>query len=48
MNDKEKEVLRKVLKEMKNAHGIVDFWLKGSPIEQTLASWIKTLEGLLE
>jgi len=47
MNEREREVLAKLLSEMKNAHGIVAFWMKGTPIEQTLADWIKSIEGLL-
>lgn len=47
MNETEKRVIRKVLKEMKNAHAIMELWLKGTPIEATLADWIQHLESLL-
>jgi len=47
MNEKEKEVLNKVIKEMKNAQGIIHFWLPGTPIDTTFSSWIQDLEGLL-
>jgi len=46
MNEREKEILREVLKEMENAYGIIKYWLKGSPIEKTLGSWIETLSRL--
>lgn len=47
MNDEERKIVEKVIKEMKNAHIIIDFWLRGNPIEKTLASWIKELEQLI-
>lgn len=48
MDEKEREVIRKLLDEMKTAHGLVQFWLKGTPIERTLGDWIKQLEPLLK
>jgi len=47
MNEEEKKVVRVVVKQMKNAHEIIFYWLKGSIIEKTLDSWIKALESLL-
>jgi hypothetical protein len=47
LSAEEEKVLRKVLKEMNDAHGILAFWLKGSPIEATLKTWITSLESLL-
>jgi len=47
MDEDEKVTLRKVIKEMKNAHKLLEFWLKGSAIEATLADWVKSLENLL-
>lgn len=48
MNEDEKKKLRKVLKEMRDAQGIVGLWLKGSAIDLTLKGWIKTIEELVE
>lgn len=48
MNEREKVVVSKVVKEMKNAYGVVHYWMKGSPIDITLADWINQLESLLE
>jgi len=47
MNEEEEAKVRKVLKEMNDAEGIIGFWLKGSPIHATISSWIKELESLL-
>jgi len=46
MDEKEKVVVQKVLEEMKNSHKMIQFWLKGTPIEATLADWISRLESL--
>jgi len=48
MNEREKQVIRQVVKEMKDAHSLLAYWLKDSPIARTLESWIKILEGLLD
>jgi len=47
VNEQEVAILKKVLKEMKDAQAIIGFWLKGSPIDATISSWIKQLESLL-
>jgi hypothetical protein len=47
MDEDEKKVLSKVLKEMKDAHGIIHFWLKDTPIDTVFSSWIQDLESLL-
>jgi hypothetical protein len=48
LTTQEKEVLQKVLKEMKDSHTLIAFWLKDSAIEATLHSWIVSLETLIE
>jgi len=48
LDEKEQAVIKDVVKEMKDAYGMIGFWLKGSPIETTLDSWIKRLESLVE
>ena len=48
MQTEEENVIRQVLDEMKDAHGIVAFWLRGSSIDKTLADWIHKLESLLK
>lgn len=42
------EQLKKTLKEMKDAQGFIGFWLKGSPIDITLKSWVQTVEDYLK
>ena len=34
--------LEKMLAEMKDAQGMIGFWLKGSPINSMLLEWIET------
>ena len=47
-DEKEKKGIQKVLKEMKIAHDFVRvFWLKDTPVDPTLADWIKQLESFL-
>lgn len=48
MNEKEITIVKKIIEEMKNSHAIIELWLKGTPIEATLARWIRNLEGLLK
>jgi len=42
------EALRKLLKEMKDAHAFIKFWLRGSPIDKTLDTWIAIIEQVLK
>jgi hypothetical protein len=46
--EEQKATIKKVVKEMKDASGIVGFWLKDSPIDTTLKGWLKALEGSLK
>lgn len=48
MNTEERLKIRRVVKSMKTAHGIVAFWLKGSPIESTLKEWLDALEDIIK
>ncbi len=48
MNEDEKTKIRAILKEMKDAQGIIGFWMKSSPIAETLTRWVETLENLEE
>jgi len=34
--------LEKMLKEMKNAKGMIGFWMKGSGIDLMLKEWVQT------
>lgn len=48
MDEQVKKALRQIVKEMKEAHAITSFWLKGSPIDDTLNRWSTTLEEILK
>ena len=37
-----------MLKEMKDAQGLIGVFMKGSAIDQTLKAWIKTIEEVLK